>query len=76
MDSSNVGFSLDFLNQENLNDPIYFHCFKKFMIFHFLLLMLLISLLRTVLTNPGLLEKEYVKIIWNFILETKNFLIL
>jgi len=62
MDSSKVGFTLDFANPDNINDPIYYYCFKKFIIFHFLLIMFLISLLRTVLTDPGFLSKEYVKL--------------
>jgi len=60
MDSTSIGFSLDFLNEENYKDPEYKYCIFKFFIFHFLFLMLIISIIRTVLIDPGFFEKEYV----------------
>ena len=62
MDSTSVGFNLDFFNSKNYEDPVYKYCLIKFLIFHFLFLMLIISLLRTILTDPGHFEKEYVLI--------------
>ncbi len=34
MDSTSIGFSLDILNKENYEDPIYKYCIFKFIIFH------------------------------------------
>jgi hypothetical protein len=60
MDSTSVGFSLDFFNEKNYSDTKYRYCIFKFFIFHFLFLMVLLNLIRTVLIDPGYFEKEYV----------------
>ena len=60
MDSTPIGFSLDFVSKENYEDSFYKFCIIKFIIFHILFSMFIISLIRTVLVNPGFFEKEYV----------------
>ncbi len=68
-ENSNSGITFKFWKQKNWEDNEFRNAFIHFVIFHFLLLMICICLIRTVFSNPGYIHSEYYDIysIVNFI---------
>jgi len=60
MESTKIGFVLDFWNYYEVEDADYFHEIKNLLIFHLLFIMMIWCILKTILSKPGYLRKEYV----------------
>lgn len=60
IDSSETGFSLDL--KTNWKDTTYRQGMLIFIVYHFLLTLLLLSLLRSIFNNPGYYDDEYVNL--------------
>ena len=67
-ESTDTGLSLDYKDYYNIYidqfgntgyDTKYQNCIIYFYSYHFILVLLLISIFRTVLSNPGTLDDEY-----------------
>lgn len=62
MESSQTGFILDFWNLEKNDDFEYTKLIIYLIAFHYLIIMLIWSLLMVLFTNPGYLSDKYVEV--------------
>ena len=62
------GFILDIMNKDNWELDLYRKEVYKLVIFHFIFFMFLCSITKTIIYDPGSLSKEYVIILFIYLL--------